>query len=310
MWSFYVKRPTMKQSPQKPAIYIPEPCHEDWVQMTEAQRGRHCAVCDKVVTDFTRMEMPEIHATLSGSTDTCGRFRPEQVDRPPLRGSLRYRYPLHRMRIFLAAFIASFGFQVWGFSSAEAQNMELNVKVLQTEEGMNRVIEAEKNADASEIRLRGRVLDTFTDEPVELASLRVYENGRFITKTYSDEEGRFCLVIPKDRFQGDSYDLQISYLGLTRTEEAIPHDTPEMIAYIDVGYTMDVVQIHARRPSVLGTGMTGTVTLAGNTIMGISDRTGPLISVSGAIHDGRAFYRPMDEWLMMHSSEIHHSGRW
>ncbi|MDO5856927.1 hypothetical protein Q2490_06465 [Myroides odoratimimus] len=35
-------------------IEIPEPCHEDWDKMAPQDKGRHCAVCDKVVVDFSK----------------------------------------------------------------------------------------------------------------------------------------------------------------------------------------------------------------------------------------------------------------
>ena len=35
-------------------FFIPEPCHENWNKMTPQEQGRHCAVCSKVVVDFTK----------------------------------------------------------------------------------------------------------------------------------------------------------------------------------------------------------------------------------------------------------------
>jgi hypothetical protein len=54
-------------------IYIAEPCHENWNKMSPAEKGRHCDVCSKVVTDFTKMEKEEVAKTLATSgDDVCG----------------------------------------------------------------------------------------------------------------------------------------------------------------------------------------------------------------------------------------------
>ncbi|GAB3827212.1 hypothetical protein [Hymenobacter jeollabukensis] len=64
-------------------VTVPQPCHENWEQMTSAGRGRHCLACRKVVVDFTRMSDAELLRWFSHATDNaCGRFRPNQLDRP------------------------------------------------------------------------------------------------------------------------------------------------------------------------------------------------------------------------------------
>jgi hypothetical protein len=61
-------------------LFIPKPCSENWNQMTPAEKGRHCAVCSKVVTDFTQMKTEEIISTLQTSTDeVCGRIDLQQL---------------------------------------------------------------------------------------------------------------------------------------------------------------------------------------------------------------------------------------
>ena len=66
------------------SISIPEPCHQSWQQMTEANNGRHCAHCCKTVVDFTLMSNDEIIAHLSNSSHVCGRFGQQQL------GNLNY----------------------------------------------------------------------------------------------------------------------------------------------------------------------------------------------------------------------------
>ncbi|GAB2794990.1 hypothetical protein GCM10027175_37220 [Hymenobacter latericoloratus] len=74
--------------------------------MTPAAQGRHCAACDKVVVDFTRMTDAEVLAYLGHSVGkSCGRFRAEQLNRPLVATSV----PVTSWRLWLAAAVAAFG---------------------------------------------------------------------------------------------------------------------------------------------------------------------------------------------------------
>ena len=61
-------------------ISIPQPCSQNWQEMTPAADGRHCAHCSKTVTDFARMSDQQIIATLSAGGNICGRFEPGQLN--------------------------------------------------------------------------------------------------------------------------------------------------------------------------------------------------------------------------------------
>ncbi len=61
-------------------IYIPKPCHENWNNMSVEEKGRHCAVCSKVVKDFTGMQKKEIIDVLKETTgEVCGRIKANEV---------------------------------------------------------------------------------------------------------------------------------------------------------------------------------------------------------------------------------------
>ncbi len=72
-----------KPSKMKKAIHvqIPEPCHEDWAKMTPTQKGRHCASCEKEVTDFTQKSDEQIVKMLTLNPNSCGRFKKTQLNR-------------------------------------------------------------------------------------------------------------------------------------------------------------------------------------------------------------------------------------
>ena len=56
-------------------LNIPEPCHEDWNEMTPKQQGRHCMVCNKTVVDFTKQTDEQIIKTIEVKGDLCGRLK-------------------------------------------------------------------------------------------------------------------------------------------------------------------------------------------------------------------------------------------
>ena len=41
-------------------VHIPEPCHENWEQMTPVQQGRYCGSCCKQVVDFSQMSDKQV----------------------------------------------------------------------------------------------------------------------------------------------------------------------------------------------------------------------------------------------------------
>ena len=68
---------------EKLQLHIPEPCHEDWNQMTPVEQGSFCTSCQKNVVDFTRKDDEEIFDFFKNYSDnTCGRFSNDQLQRP------------------------------------------------------------------------------------------------------------------------------------------------------------------------------------------------------------------------------------
>ncbi|MEZ0608791.1 carboxypeptidase-like regulatory domain-containing protein [Fibrella sp. WM1] len=65
-------------------IAIPAPCVESWSTMTAVAGGRHCAMCQKTVQDFSAYTDRELADWLMrhDGKATCGRFRVDQLERP------------------------------------------------------------------------------------------------------------------------------------------------------------------------------------------------------------------------------------
>jgi hypothetical protein len=64
-------------------LSIPEPCHENWQQMTPTEQGRFCNACAKEVIDFSTMTDIQVLNYFTNLTHekVCGRALPEQLDR-------------------------------------------------------------------------------------------------------------------------------------------------------------------------------------------------------------------------------------
>lgn len=62
-------------------ITIPKPCHENWDLMTSTEKGRFCAVCSKVVRDFSDCSDEEIYDDLKSNPNICGRFTDKQINK-------------------------------------------------------------------------------------------------------------------------------------------------------------------------------------------------------------------------------------
>lgn len=94
-------------------LSIPKPCHEDWAAMTLNEQGRHCAVCDKTVTDFTQMSNEEIKQFFLNKKEgerTCGRFTNKQLNQITIELPADIYYiPMPWWKKFLAACLLIFG---------------------------------------------------------------------------------------------------------------------------------------------------------------------------------------------------------
>ncbi|MFL5765576.1 MAG: hypothetical protein ACJ77K_16645 [Bacteroidia bacterium] len=64
-------------------IEIPKPCRAGWKDMEQAEKGRFCAECSKIVIDFTQMSTDEIKNYFLNHKDQriCGHFKSYQIKR-------------------------------------------------------------------------------------------------------------------------------------------------------------------------------------------------------------------------------------
>ena len=68
---------------QKLQLTIPEPCHENWNNMTPNDQGRFCSSCAKTVVDFSAMTDAQLFFYFENlkNENVCGKVYPDQLDR-------------------------------------------------------------------------------------------------------------------------------------------------------------------------------------------------------------------------------------
>ncbi|RSK48123.1 carboxypeptidase-like regulatory domain-containing protein [Hymenobacter rigui] len=191
-------------------VAIPQPCHENWQAMTPAAQGRHCAACDKVVVDFTRMTDAEVVTYLAQTSGrSCGRFRAEQLQRP-----LRVATEAPISRRWLAAALA-----VLGLGAAEAAVAQSKPSVLQEQRMLlGTPVAVQPSAKPPLPTVRGIVLDSVSHEP--LPGVTVLLQGTTIG-VISNADGGFELVLPAEYAHRPNAVLTVSSVGYVPQTHAI-----------------------------------------------------------------------------------------
>lgn len=93
------------------SISIPEPCHEDWSQMTPKEKGRFCDSCSKTVVDFTKMNTYEIQDFISQNQENrvCGHFKQTQLESVHLHVPIQTLASKNVHKLFLLALLITMG---------------------------------------------------------------------------------------------------------------------------------------------------------------------------------------------------------
>jgi hypothetical protein len=120
---------------KKHKITIPEPCHENWDQMTPNENGRFCMSCSKTVIDFTSMLPEEIqHYFIQNQNEKiCGRFKKSQIDSITIQIPNRVLYSqTHYHKIFLLALFITMGTTL--FSCADNEGNKVNIDKIEVVE--------------------------------------------------------------------------------------------------------------------------------------------------------------------------------
>lgn len=236
------------------ALQIAQPCHESWAAMTPTEGGRHCATCQKTVIDFTWKTDAEILAYLaSASSETCGRLRTDQQNRPLVSPSPAR--PAPRWRTWLASALA-----LW--STRESLGASAHpAPSASSHHSPSKAPKLSQPARAAK-RLHGTVRDAATHEPlVGVAIFLKDEHSRATT----DSAGRFSLWLPAGRPTGRHRQLVLhraGYLSRQLPLAPAPGGQLELVLRTDpAAVGVEVIGIEREREYRMSSGSVTTLSL-------------------------------------------------
>lgn len=188
----------------KHKVTIPKPCAENWDTMSSAERGRHCAVCDKVVHDLTDFTKPDLYKFLEENKGVCGRVPVKLLDIPTVKERSSYA-----ATIALAT--------VLSVSAVTAQNNEREVGIRVSTERI-RMGEVAVNPSFDEflqerqVIIKGKVVDANDELGLPGAKIFLLSHPERDLTVHADFNGEFEFRVPSD-IPLEEVVLQFSFLG-------------------------------------------------------------------------------------------------
>jgi len=162
-------------------ISIPEPCHENWMEMSPVEKGRFCASCQKNVIDFTKSSDKEIIMAFNENDKLCGRFKESQINRNLV-------IQKEKKSIWVIAAASIIAFLGLGTQTAKAQG---NIRVEQTDKKPTETNFS--NNEKEEIEIEGKIFLGETNPNFEEVNIVLYDKI-----FHPDADGRFCIKANKN----------------------------------------------------------------------------------------------------------------
>lgn len=195
---------------EKLQLSVPRPCHENWNNMTTAEKGRFCNACQKQVIDFTGMSDTQIAAFFKNTnTSVCGRFMNDQLNRDLEIPKKRIPWLKYFFGIALPAFL----FSAKAKAQGEAKVMTGDTVIVPLKGKVNAAVKIEQKAAPEKI-IKGKVAD-MDGRPIAGATIVV--KGTTLA-TASDLNGDFKLVYKNEE---KNIVLEFSSVGFIAIEKPV-----------------------------------------------------------------------------------------
>jgi hypothetical protein len=178
-------------------LSIAQPCEEDWDKMAPTEQGRHCANCNKVVTDFsnyTDKELIDFLKKREGSS--CSNFSEYQLNRPLLITEPT-NHTLFRKLFFGTTFASWLGMLTNSYGQTGHTPTPVNQQTTK-QKGANGQTAKSNSTDAL-YTIKGKVTDVHHLGIAEVqVTISVPNSDSAIATVTTDSTGRFSVSIPKN----------------------------------------------------------------------------------------------------------------
>ncbi len=174
-------------------IQIPNPCSQEWKEMTPRSGGRHCESCNTVVTDFTKMSDSRIYYHLSQPNgSTCGRLKLDQLNRVLQPESYRNGPDLLGVVLGMTLLLSSYPVQ--------ANETYMSFAPITLIDQLNRNEELKDGHEP--IIVRFRIIDEQSLEPIPAAKVFVQgENDAIYARVLTDFDGYGTIELSPDQLE-------------------------------------------------------------------------------------------------------------
>ncbi|MDM1065077.1 carboxypeptidase-like regulatory domain-containing protein [Myroides odoratimimus] len=203
-------------------IEIPEPCHEDWDKMAPQDKGRHCAVCDKVVVDFSKASKRDIINYIKKEGKICGRIPRQYIGTDLEEEKIRKSFGLNGMVATMVNLLA-----LTTISTAVAQEkpkVEFVCQDTKTSTPLPTLVQNETKNENTRV-IKGKAYEG----GLELPGVSIIIKGTYIG-TQSNLAGEYELVIP-EKYNNKRLTIVASFVGMNDVK-------------VRVGKTKDNVDFH------------------------------------------------------------------
>ena len=192
-------------------LNIPEPCYEDWQQMSPTQKGKFCASCQKEVIDFTKLSATEITRKTKNAKQLCGRFTSTQLEQEYV---LSTQNSLSRLGIALGL-----GSIIAVAQPSFAQEEKTAKVKFDAENDLQYKRSTQNTIQNDSITISGTVID---EEGLPLPGVNVIQQNT-AHGTQTDFDGNFSIKVLEEDFKNDIF-LQFSFLAFKTTNLPINID--------------------------------------------------------------------------------------
>lgn len=187
---------------KKFSLSIPDPCQENWDQMTNIKGGKFCQSCQKNVIDFSNKTEKEIYQTLKNAKGrVCGKFRVSQVNMSLTADTkpqwLHYLLKLKVYFVTLFTLLTSSPSKI--LYAKQKSTITTDRKKMLTQAELTFTSGGENLTDESKKILSGQVVDE-KKQPIKNATIYINIYYSILNKSefyyiLADGEGKFSTIV-------------------------------------------------------------------------------------------------------------------